>query len=41
LTVAVATSTLSGVTEAKRITVTASRGTDNLVLTGWRTNYAK
>jgi MSHA pilin protein MshD len=41
LTVAVATSTLSGVTEAKRITVTASRGSENLVLTGWRTNYAK
>lgn len=41
LTVAVATSTLSGVTEAKRITVTASRGTDSLALTGWRTNYSK
>lgn len=35
----VQTSTLVGVTEAAKITVTASRGGETLSLIGWRTNY--
>jgi MSHA pilin protein MshD len=40
LNVAVATSTLSGVTAAQRIDVTVSRGSESFKLTGWRTDYA-
>lgn len=38
--VAVTTTALSGVAEARRIAVTVSHGSDSLLLVGWRTNYA-
>ncbi|NBD21145.1 prepilin-type N-terminal cleavage/methylation domain-containing protein [Aquabacterium fontiphilum] len=41
VTVAVELGTLEGVTDARRITVTASRGSDSITLIGWRTNYAQ
>jgi MSHA pilin protein MshD len=40
VSVAVSTTPLAGVAEARRISVTVSRGGDSLVLVAWRTNYA-
>jgi MSHA pilin protein MshD len=40
VSVGVATATLSGVAAAKRITVTATRGSQSLTLVGWRTDFA-
>jgi len=41
VTVEVVAAALEGVTDARRITVTASRGSDSITLVGWRTNYAQ
>jgi MSHA pilin protein MshD len=38
--VSVQPATLGGVAQARRIVVTASAGSENLTLTGWRTGYA-
>ena len=38
--VAVVAAALNGVAEARRISVTVSRGSEQLLLTGWRSNFA-
>ena len=40
VSVSVTTATLNGVAAARRITVTASHGGEQVQLTGWRTDYA-
>ncbi len=40
VSVAVVAGTLQGVSDARQITVTASRGRESIVLVGWRTDYA-
>jgi MSHA pilin protein MshD len=40
VSVQVATATLSGVAAARRISVTVTRGSDSLLLVGWRTDFA-
>lgn len=40
LSVAVDSATLGGVTDARKVTVTVSRGSESFRLTSWRTNYA-
>ena len=40
MSIAVTTGTLSGVTTAKKVTVTVSRGREAFVLVSWRTDYA-